>query len=124
MQKIKSLDELKKVREEVKNNIKLGERTKITIGMGTCGIAVGAQKVKNAILNELERKKIKANVIGVGCVGLCFGEPIVTIKKSGKAKVIYGRISAEKVPRLIEEHIIKDNVIEKWTVKRHKMYEN
>lgn len=120
MPKIKSLEELRKLREEAIKSMKVRESTstKITVGMGTCGIAAGARKVMHAILDELEKRKIDANVITVGCIGLCAEEPLVTIERGGQPGITYGKISVEKVPKLIEEHLIKGNIIDEWVISR------
>ncbi len=118
--KIKSLEELRKLREEAIKSMKVRESTstKITVGMGTCGIAAGAREVMHAILDELEKRKIDANVITVGCIGLCAEEPLVTIERGGQPRITYGKISIEKVPKLIEEHLIKGNIIDEWVISR------
>jgi len=118
--KIKSLEELRKLREEAIKSMKVRESTstKITVGMGTCGIAAGAREVMHTILDELEKRKIDANVITVGCIGLCAEEPLVTIERGGQPGITYGKINVEKVPKLIEEHLIKGNIIDKWVISR------
>ncbi len=118
--KIKSLEELRKLREEAIKSMKVRESTstKITVGMGTCGIAAGAREVMHAILDELEKRKIDANVITVGCIGLCAEEPLVTIERGGQPGITYGKISIKKVPKLIEEHLIKGNIIDEWVISR------
>lgn len=118
--KIKSLEELRKLREEAIKSMKVRESTstKITVGMGTCGIAAGAREVMYAILYELEKRKIDANVITVGCIGLCAEEPLVTIERGGQPGITYGKINVEKVPKLIEEHLIKGNIIDEWVISR------
>jgi len=118
--KIKSLEELKKLREEAIKSMKVRESTstKITVGMGTCGIAAGAREVMHAILDELEVRNIEANVITVGCIGLCAEEPMVTIERGGQPGITYGKINVGKVPKLLEEHLVKGNIIDEWVISR------
>ena len=120
MTKLKSIEELKKIREEARKDLlsRVKTGTRIIIGMGTCGIAAGAREVMQAVLNELDTRKIEAHVETVGCVGMCAKEPLVDIEQAGKSRIRYGNITQEKVPRLIEEHLIRGLVIQEWAVSR------
>lgn len=120
MTKLKSIEELKKIREEAKKDLmtRVQTGTRIIIGMGTCGIAAGAREVMQSVLKELDTRHIEANVETVGCVGMCAKEPLVDIEQAGKARVRYGNITAEKVSRLIEEHLIRGQVIQEWAISR------
>ncbi|MGC1405021.1 MAG: (2Fe-2S) ferredoxin domain-containing protein [Thermodesulfobacteriota bacterium] len=120
MAKLKSIEELKKVREEAKKDLmtRVQTGTRIIIGMGTCGIAAGAREVMQNVLKELDTRHIEAHVETVGCVGMCAKEPLVDIEQAGKARVRYGNITAEKVSRLIEEHLIRGQVIQEWAISR------
>ena len=71
-----------------------------------------------AVLNELDTRKIEAHVETVGCIGMCAKEPLVDIEQAGKTRVRYAKITAEKIPRLIEEHLIKGQVVQEWAVSR------
>ena len=68
--------------------------TRIIVGMGTCGIAAGARETMHAILEELGKREIEANVTTVGCIGLCVKEPLVDIEQAGKARISYGNVRA------------------------------
>ncbi|MGB9880827.1 MAG: (2Fe-2S) ferredoxin domain-containing protein [Anaerolineae bacterium] len=120
MPKLKTLEDLKKLREEAQQDIKvrLETGTKITVGMGTCGIAAGARETMHAILEELKKRNIEAHVTTVGCIGMCIKEPLVDIEQAGKPRITYGNVKPDMVPRIIEEHLIKGNVVEEWVVGR------
>ena len=120
MPKLKSPEELQHLRERFQREIKAKTRTNttITIGMGTCGIAAGAREVMRAIFDELERRDIDARVTTVGCIGMCSKEPLVDIQQSDEPRVTYGNVIPDRVPRIIEEHLIKGNVVEEWVVGR------
>ena len=120
MPKIKSLDELRRVREQVREDIatRLETGTTITVGMGTCGIAAGARETMHAILEELKKRDIEAHVATVGCIGMCSSEPLVDVEQLGRPRITYRQITADKVPQLIEEHLVKGNVVEDWVVAR------
>lgn len=120
MPKLKSLEDLKKVREEAQQGLKVRVETgtRIIVGMGTCGIAAGARDVMRAILEELEKRKIEAHVETVGCIGMCVREPLVDIEQAGQPRVTYGNVKPDMVPRLIEEHLINGRVVVEWVVGR------
>src|SRR5512142_1909553 len=120
MARLKNIEELKKLRTEAQKDLMVRTQTgtRIVIGMGTCGIAAGAREVMHAILQELEARKIEAHVETVGCVGMCAQEPLVDIEQAGKSRVRYANISPGHVARLIEEHLIKGQVIQEWAIGR------
>lgn len=120
MPKITSVEELRKLREKLQEEMTTRTETGTTIivGMGTCGIAAGARETMRAILEELKARNIEAHVTTVGCIGMCAREPLVDIEQAGKPRITYGNITAAMVPRLIEEHLIKGNVVTEWVVGR------
>ncbi len=87
---------------------------RIFIGMGTCGIAAGASKVADALKSELAARGLDAEIVSVGCIGTCVNEPLVDIQLPGKPRVTYTNVTPEKVPRIIEEHLVNHNIIRKW----------
>lgn len=119
MPKLRSLEELKRLKAEAQRSMRVreGTTTKIIVGMGTCGIAAGAREVMQAILAELARRDIEATVSTVGCVGMCVQEPLVDIEQAGR-RITYGRMTPEKARILIEEHLVRGNVMTDWVVAR------
>ena len=85
----------------------------IFIGMGTCGLASGADKVKNAIEAELAKQNLKATIVPTGCIGYCAKEPIVDIKLPGKDRISYCEVLPKDVPQLIDTAIVKGEIYEK-----------
>jgi NADP-reducing hydrogenase subunit HndB len=120
MPKLKSLDDLKRVREEAQQALKtrLDTGTTIIVGMGTCGIAAGARDTMHAVLAELAARNIDAHVTTVGCIGQCVKEPLVDIEQAGKPRITYANVKPDMVPRLIEEHLIENRPVEEWVVGR------
>ncbi len=120
MPKLKSLDELKKLRQQLQGDIKArtDTSTTITVGMGTCGIAAGARETMHAILAELETRGIDAHVTTVGCIGMCSKEPLVDIQQGDEPRVTYGNVSPGMVPRMIGEHLVQGNLVDEWVVGR------
>jgi NADP-reducing hydrogenase subunit HndB len=120
MPKIKSLEDLKRVREEAQRDLKVRKDTgtRIIVGMGTCGIAAGARETMHAIMEELEKRAIEANVTTVGCVGQCAQEPLVDIEQAGKQRITYGKVLPDMIPRLIDEHLKNGRIVDEWVVGR------
>ncbi len=120
MPKLKSLEDLKSLRELAQRDIqvRLDTGTRITVGMGTCGIAAGARETMHAILEELKKRDIEAHVTTVGCIGMCSHEPLVDIEQAGSARITYGGLKPDMVSRLIEEHLINGRVVHEWVVGR------
>ncbi|HRZ79159.1 MAG TPA: NADH-quinone oxidoreductase subunit F, partial [bacterium] len=78
------------------------DRPVIFIGAGTCGLGAGAKATRKQIEKYLTDNKIEANILEVGCIGLCSAEPLVDIQLPGKTRVSFKNITAEKVPSLLE----------------------
>lgn len=84
--------------------------TRIIIGMGGCGIAMGATSVKEAFEREIKRRGLNAIVEKTGCSGMCHNEVLVDIAKPRKPRITYGHITPAIVPSLIEDVIVGDGV--------------
>jgi NADH-quinone oxidoreductase subunit F len=82
-------------REDVKRPV-------VFIGTGTCGLGAGAQKTVEAVKDYLKAKKVDAELVEVGCVGLCSEEPIVDIQLPGRNRLSFGGITAERVAGLFD----------------------
>lgn len=81
----------------------------VLVGAGTCGRAAGAEAVLAEIDRELTWRNIDAIVMQVGCVGLCYAEPLVDIIKPGRPRICYGNVTPEIVAQLIEDYLVKGN---------------
>ena len=82
-------------------------KTCILVGAATCGRSAGALAVLDAINEELTKRNIDAMVTQVGCIGLCYIEPIIDIAKPGQPHVFYASVTPELVPQIIEDYLIK-----------------
>lgn len=85
------------------------EKPRILVGAATCGRSAGALNVLQTINDELAKRSIDAIVIQVGCIGLCYLEPLVDIIKPGRPRICYGNITPEIAPELVEDYLIKDD---------------
>ena len=117
---MKSLAELNALKEKMKTKVSIrqedGDKTKIVVGMATCGIAAGARPVLLAFSEEIADKGLEATVAQAGCIGMCQYEPIVEIFEPGKDKVTYVNMDVEKTKKIIESHIIGGNIVLEYTV--------
>ncbi|MFC2018206.1 NADH-ubiquinone oxidoreductase-F iron-sulfur binding region domain-containing protein [Chloroflexota bacterium] len=87
----------------------LYEQPRILIGSATCGRAAGSMHVVKAFEEQLQRHNAWATITEVGCMGLCYAEPLVVITKPDEFSVCYGNITPEIVPRLVEGYILDDD---------------
>ncbi|HHX57777.1 MAG TPA: (2Fe-2S) ferredoxin domain-containing protein [Clostridiales bacterium] len=119
---MKSLDELKAIREKMQSQIGIRSEiehasTRIVVGMATCGIAAGARPVLKALSDAIHSKGLEdVMVTQTGCVGLCQYEPIVEVIESGKEKVTYINMDAKKAEEIIEQHIIRGQIVNEYTI--------
>jgi NADP-reducing hydrogenase subunit HndB len=119
MTKIKSLADLKKIRDEVQSKIKLRENSEhpeqtvqIKVGMATCGIASGAKEIMNYFVEELEQQAIDAVVTQTGCMGFCYAEPTIEITLPGKEPVVFGYVNKDKASEIIEVYIKRGELVD------------
>ena len=100
---MKSLEELRAIRERMKKQIDLRENSedniRVVVGMATCGIAAGARPVLTAFLEEVAKRELKnVTVTQTGCIGVCRLEPIAEVYVPGEEKVTYVKLTPEMVP--------------------------
>ena len=117
---MKTLAELAVIREKMQDTVLVREKHgdyKIVVAMATCGIAAGARPVLNAFVEGISKEGLieKAVVMQSGCVGLCQQEPVVEVISGGE-KVTYVNVTADKVARIIEEHIKNGKVVTEYTI--------
>ncbi|KOH46015.1 (2Fe-2S) ferredoxin domain-containing protein [Sunxiuqinia dokdonensis] len=119
MNKIKSLADLKKLKEEVQSKIKLREKgdnpdnlIQIKVSMATCGIASGAKDTMNYFIEELDHQGIDALITQTGCMGFCYAEPTIELTMPGKQPVIYGYVDKAKAQEIIDKHIKLNELVD------------
>ena len=122
---IKSLEELKKIREEYQTKVGLRQNNEnsdndieVLIGMATCGISSGARETLNTFAEELNKQGLSnVKVIPVGCIGYCHAEPTVQVFTKGQKPVLYGNVVHTKVQEIIEKHIKGGMPVEQLIIK-------
>ncbi|WP_041082974.1 (2Fe-2S) ferredoxin domain-containing protein [Thermotoga profunda] len=122
MSKIKSIEDLMKIKEKAVKELQLrdtGKRGKITVAMGTCGIAAGAKDTLKAVVEALNENNINdISVVQSGCMGLCEVEPTVEVRLEGQEPVVYGHVTPENAKRIVKLHIISNQVVTDLLVRR------
>jgi len=119
--KMKSLAELKAIKERMKDKVVLRdgmEGKRVVVGMATCGIAAGARPVLNAFVEGVNKEGLEGevSVTQTGCIGICQYEPVVEVFEAGKEKVTYVKMSADKVARVVEEHLKGGRPVAEYTI--------
>jgi len=77
----------------------------VVVGLGTCGIAAGGEKVWQSAYQELYNLNLDASMMSTGCIGMCYAEPIIEVHLPGKPRVIYGNVTPEQAEAIIREHV-------------------
>ena len=118
---MKSLEELKAIREKMQKQMDVREynedNIRVVVGMATCGIAAGARPVLAAFLEEVAKRELKnVTVTQTGCIGVCRLEPIAEVYVPGEEKVTYVKLKPEMVPRIVTEHLVNHNVVTEYTI--------
>lgn len=112
MNKVKTLDDLRKMRENLRSSLDLREKSnnpdqmvQIKVAMATCGIAAGAKEVMSYFIEALDHEHVDALVTQTGCMGYCYAEPTVEITVPGKESIVFGRVNRAKVDEIITSYI-------------------
>jgi NADP-reducing hydrogenase subunit HndB len=115
-----TLDDLKKIKEEVRTSTALregGYQAKITVHMGTCGIASGARKVMSALMDEITATGTKDIIVTTsGCAGLCSREPMATVEILGEAPVKYCDLNEAKIKEIFKEHVVGGKIVQQYAL--------
>ena len=107
MNKVKTLDDLKKMRESLRASLDLREKSntpdqlvQIKVSMATCGIAAGAKEIIDALVTQ------------TGCMGYCYAEPTIEIKLPGQEPLVFGYVDKAKVEEIIDKYIRKGILVD------------
>lgn len=119
MSKVKSLADLRKIKENLQSKMDLRENSndpdsvvQVKVAMATCGIAAGAKTIMEYVIDELDKRKIKAIVSQTGCMGYCYAEPTLEVIKPGEQPIVYGYVDNKKVDEIIEKYIVKGELVD------------
>jgi NADP-reducing hydrogenase subunit HndB len=117
-----SIGDLKKIKEQQRGKMVLREgdyRAKITVHMGTCGIAAGARDIMSLFRDVIaERGLTDVILTNSGCAGLCAKEPMVTVEVAELPPVKYVMLDRAKAFRIFEEHVLGGKPVEDYALAR------
>jgi NADP-reducing hydrogenase subunit HndB len=119
MGKIKSLADLKKIRDEKQSGLQIREKgevaenlVQVKVAMATCGIASGAKETMEFMMGALEKRGVDALVTQTGCMGYCYAEPTIEVTLPGSEPVVFGGVNREKADEIIEKYIKSGELLE------------
>ncbi len=119
MAKVKTLDDLRKMKDQLKSKISLRENgenpesmVQVKISMSTCGIASGAKEIMSFFMDEFDSKGIDAVVTQTGCMGYCYAEPTIEVTKPGEKPLVFGNVTADKAMEIIEKYIKEGELVD------------
>jgi NADP-reducing hydrogenase subunit HndB len=119
MTKVKTLADLKRLREELQDKIHVRESgdhpesiVQVKVAMATCGIASGAKDVMVFFMEELEKRGIDSVVTQTGCMGYCYAEPTIEVTLPGHAPLVFGFVDKRKADEIIEKYIKNGELVD------------
>ena len=119
MPKIK-VEDLKRIKDEVQKATSLregGKRVKVIVHMGTCGIASGARKVLNALINAMEEEEVQDVMVTTsGCIGICSKEPLVTVEVLDQEPITYSDMDENKMRQVFKRHILGGEIQQEFAL--------
>ena len=118
---MKSLEELKAIRDRVRSSVDLREnnsdKIRVVVGMATCGIAAGARPVLAAFTDEIAKRGLSnVAVTQTGCIGICQYEPVVEVLDTEGNKTTYVKMTPEKAVKVVTDHLVNGNVVTEYTI--------
>lgn len=118
---MKSLQELKAIRDKMQQSVNVresdSENIRVVVGMATCGIAAGARPVLTTFTEEVAKRGLNnVQVTQTGCIGICQFEPVVEVFTPDGNKTTYIKMTAEKVATVVANHLVNGNVVTEYTI--------
>lgn len=122
---MKTLAELQAIKDKMQGKVSLREGSgekRVVVGMATCGIAAGARPVLNAFVEQVNEQGLAGSVTvtQTGCIGICQYEPVVEVFEAGQEKTTYVKMTADKVARVVEEHLKGGKPVAEFTIGNYK----
>jgi len=119
MTQIKTLADLKKLKEDLQDKLKPREKglspetsVQVKVAMATCGIASGAKGIMDFFIEELDKRNIEAVVTQTGCMGYCYAEPTLEVTLPGKEPVVFGFVDVRRADDIIEKYIKNGELVD------------
>ena len=115
-----TVEDLQKIKERARRTTLLREgagRAKVTVHMGTCGIAAGARNIMDALLELMEKQDVTDVILTTsGCAGLCSREPMATVELVGEAPVKYVELTENKIRKVFMEHVMGGRIVTEYAL--------
>ncbi|MBI4843434.1 MAG: (2Fe-2S) ferredoxin domain-containing protein [Nitrospirae bacterium] len=115
-----TISDLKQIKEKHKSTFTLregGYRAKVTVHMGTCGIAAGARNIVNALMDEIGKSGADDIIVTTsGCAGLCSKEPMVTVEILNNPPVKYKELTEDGIREIFREHVLGGKIVDKFAL--------
>lgn len=119
MAKIKTLDDLKKMKTDLQQQITIREQgenpdahVQIKVAMATCGIASGAKEIMDFLINASEKRSLDVITTQTGCMGYCHSEPTIEVTRPGEEPVIYGNVDMKRADEILEKHVKRGELVD------------
>ena len=110
-----TIADLKKIKDQTRRTTLLREgagRAKVTVHMGTCGIAAGARDIMDTFMEIMEEQKVDDVILTTsGCAGLCSREPMATVEIANEAPVKYVDLTPDKVKQVFQKHVMQGEIL-------------
>lgn len=114
------IQDLAKIREKTRSLLTIREnegRAKVTVHMGTCGIAAGAREIMEALLDEMQKNKVRDVIVTTsGCAGLCSREPMATIEFRDQPPVKYIDLTPKKIREIFIKHVLGGQLVPEYAL--------
>jgi NADH-quinone oxidoreductase subunit F len=89
--------------DEAKSHIK------VVIGLGTCGIAAGGEKIWDAVSSYIDSQGLEIEMMSTGCIGMCYAEPLMEVHMPGQPRFIYGNLNPIAAIDVLKKHLSREN---------------
>ncbi|MGD0822011.1 MAG: (2Fe-2S) ferredoxin domain-containing protein [Desulfomonilia bacterium] len=117
-----TIDDLKKIKDRVEkeDQFRAGtKRIKLTVHMGTCGIASGAKEILDTFMSEISENNVGDILITTsGCIGICSREPLATLEEQGKDAIVYEYLTPNKARQIFKRHVMNGEVQKDFVMAR------
>ncbi len=119
MNKIKSLDDLRKMKQSLKSDLSIREKSdkaeemvRVRVAMATCGIAAGAREVMNTLIRKVEQDSLPVVVTQGGCMGYCYAEPTIEVAVPGKDPVVFSNVDSARALEIVDKYIVGGELLD------------
>ena len=117
-----TINDLKKIKDRVEkeDQFRAGiKRVKVTVHMGTCGIASGAKEILDTFIDEIGESNVDDVLVTTsGCIGICSREPLATIEEQGKEPIVYEYLTQNKARQIFKRHVLNGEIQNEFVLAR------